>query len=78
MVLNLSSDHAFLLRMCSGSGGYTRVELLALWGLLSFTSHRNILSIKFLGDSKIIVDWENEFSVLQIYSLDHCEAGSSG
>ena len=71
MVLKLSSDHAFLLRMCSGSGSYTRVELLALWGLLSFAFDRNIPSLQNFGDSKIIVDWENECSVLQVSSLDH-------
>lgn len=64
MVLHLSSNHSFPVKNECWVGTTNRVELLVLWGLLSFACSKNIQELQIFGDSKIIVDWTR---VLQIF-----------
>ena len=43
--------------MGARKGTNTKVELLALWGLLYLAKKMNILDITILGDSKVIIEW---------------------
>ena len=71
MVLKLIEDHFFLLRLRCGSNKNSSAELLALQGLLSFATMKNIQSLRAYGDSKVIVDWEIHASTFQVMMLDH-------
>ena len=50
-------------------GTNTRVELLALRGLLHFASLTSIGSIHIFGESKVIANWKNGTLNLQVQSL---------
>ena len=57
--------------MSIGPGTNTKLELLALWGLLYFSKTKNILPVKIFGDSKVIVDWVKGLHKLHIIQLNH-------
>ena len=56
MFLKLNYEHPFLLWMGCGSGSNTKVELLALWGLLQFANYKGIGHLQVVGDSKVTVE----------------------
>jgi ribonuclease HI len=59
----------FRIKMNCGSGTNTRGELLALWCLLYFASHKKISKLNLVGDSKVIIDWFSNKNDLQVVSL---------
>lgn len=71
MVIKLSDNHFFHLRMGAGRGSNTRSKLLALWGLLWFAENRNIRISHIFGDSLCIINWASGLSVLRPLSLQH-------
>ena len=64
MMINLKQNLSYRLRMGIGKGSNIKVDLLALWGLLSFAYEKDMLSLTILGDSKVIVDWDNNIHIL--------------
>ena len=60
MVLRMDINHMLYLHMDAGWGMNTKVELLALWGLLYFAKRRHISGLLVMGDSKVVVDWAME------------------
>ena len=69
MVLYLNKDHYFTLRMGGGFGTNTKSELLSLWGLLQFAILIGISDICIFGYSKVIIDWINGKSNIQVLQL---------
>ena len=57
MALFLGEKHYFHLQLRASVGTNTRVELLALWGLLFFARSKGILSLQVVEDSKVIINW---------------------
>ena len=49
----------------------TRVELLALWGLLFVVDALGLPELSVYADSKTIIDWVNDLATLEVLSLDH-------
>jgi len=64
-------NHFFEVWMGCGSGSNTRVEMLALWMLLSFACWLGISKLQVLGDSQVILEWANQKYKLQVASLQH-------
>ena len=58
MGIMIRKDHIFKLWMGSGKGNNTKVELIRLWGVIHFVDSIGIDSIKILGDSKVITEWD--------------------
>jgi len=56
MVLYLSPNHFFLLKLGVGLGSNTQAELMALYALLYFGRDKGIQRLQVVGDSKVIVD----------------------
>ena len=50
--------------MWVGKGTKTRVELIALWGILWFVRRMGLSSILMVGDSKVITDWARGVTTL--------------
>ena len=50
-------------------GTNTMVEFMAFWGLLFFTSNKNVLSLHVVGASRVIVDWVDRKAKLQVSLL---------
>ena len=71
MVIQLGVNHYFTLCMYAGKGSNTRAELLALSGLLFFSSARGIELQKILGDSLVIIDWAMKRHKFQTLALSH-------
>lgn len=71
MVIYLTINHCFLLKLGCGFGLNSRAKLLALWGLLQFASWKNILSLQVCSDSHVIVDWAMCRSSLKVTLLQH-------
>ena len=57
IVLKLSSHHFFRAQLATGVGSNIKVELLSLWGLLSFAKRCHIVDLMVAGDSKVVLDW---------------------
>jgi ribonuclease HI len=53
-----------------GVGTNTKAKLLGLWATLTLPSFWAIDKIQILGDSKVIIDWMNHKSQLQVVNLD--------
>ena len=66
MVIVINKDH--FLYICGGLGSNTKAEILSLFGLLFIASHFGVSDISIFGDSKIIIDWLNGLSNLQVIS----------
>ena len=59
IVLLISSSHFFHAKIGYGKSTNTRVELLALWTLLSFAAYLGIPTLSAFGDSQVIINWVN-------------------
>ena len=70
MVLFLNKDHFFYLSMGGGLGSNTKPELLSLLGLLLFASLIGIIDISIFGDSKMLIEWLNDLSNIQVLLLN--------
>ena len=57
--------------MAVGKGTNTKVELLARRGLLWSAQKKNFLALSVMGDSKVIVDWDNIVHSIQFVDLYH-------
>ena len=69
IVLVLSKDHFLHICLGGGLGSNTKDELLSLYGIMFIASHLGVLDISIFGDSKIIIDWQNDLSNLRVISL---------
>ena len=56
--------------MNCGRGSNTSGELLALWSQLFFYHAKNIVHLQVVGDSKVIIDWDNQKCQLQVAILE--------
>ena len=52
-----------------GKGTNMMVDILYLWGFLWSVRRLHVLHIHIIGDSKVIVDWENGISSLHYLAL---------
>jgi ribonuclease HI len=52
-----------------GQGTNTRAELLGAWATLYLASRLHIDTLLLIGDSRIIIDWLNNKSTLQVADL---------
>ena len=53
MIIKINQTSYYSLKLSIGLGSNTKVELLALWGLLYFAKEKDIWLDMVLGDSKI-------------------------
>jgi ribonuclease HI len=58
-ILFLNNSHYFTLKFGAGQGTNNRVEFYALWILLKVAGEKNVSRLQVLGDSKLLMDWEN-------------------
>ena len=70
MALFLGEKHYFHLQLRASVGTNTRVELLALWGLLFFARSKGILSLQVVEDSKVIINWFLRLNELSFVVLE--------
>ena len=56
IILNIKNDHHIRLKMVVGRVINTREDLLACWGLKSFSKKQGILCLKKFGGSKFPID----------------------
>ena len=54
--------------MSVDSGSNIFADILALWGLLWFIKKIGLLQLSVIGDSMIVIDWENGLNSLQYLS----------
>jgi hypothetical protein len=52
-----------------GPGSNTKAEMLGAWASLLLVTRHNLLDLKLLGDSKIIIEWLNSRNKLQVTAL---------
>ena len=71
MVIKLQLNLCYSLRIGIGKGTNIEAELLALWGFLWFANEKDFHSLSILGDSKFIMDWENDTHLLHTIELSH-------
>ena len=71
MVIRIRHNLSYILKMGPGGGTNTKAELLSLWGLLYFSKNKDLLDIKILGDSKVIIEWEKYVYSLRSMELQH-------
>ena len=71
MYIKSSSDLSFHLLMGAGGGSNNRVELLDIWGLLTFVKNQELHLDQIMGDSKTIVEWSCNRQSFQSISLHH-------
>lgn len=70
MIFQLSHRNYFKLKLGNGLGTNTIAYLNALWGLLLFTSQQGLQRLQIVRDSKMIVNWYNQNSQLNIQILE--------
>jgi hypothetical protein len=66
----LNNAHYFLLKYGVGEGTKNRVEFYALWILMKTIVEKGVNILQVLGDSNILMDWENGKSQLTNLALD--------
>ena len=54
----------------AGKGTNTRVETYALWVILKEAVEKGIRTLHALGDSKLLIDWENGHSQISNLNLN--------
>jgi len=69
-IIKLSSTKVYKWYFNFDKGTNTKVELFGVWETLFLADHLTIHKIQILGDSKIIIDWLNRKSALQVISLE--------
>ena len=69
--LLLSQTHTFEFSLGTGMGTNTKVELIGLWALLHTTQMMGIPMLNVLGDSLVIINWENGIASLSPPNLHH-------
>ena len=63
--------HTLLASLWAVAGTNTREEFLALWALLAVLKYLGIPLLTIIGDSLVIINWENRNASLDSPSLDH-------
>ena len=71
MIIEINQTSYYSLKLSIGPGSNTKVELLALWGLLYFAKEKDIWLDMVLGDSKTIVEWAKGSYKLHTIQLSH-------
>ena len=71
MVLYISRTQFFHLKMGCVSCSNTKVELLALLGLLYVASTMGLAHLLAFGDSIFIIEWVQSSAKLQVLELEH-------
>jgi len=71
VLIKISSTHHFKAFMAVGSGSNNRDGLIALRGLVFLCQKLEITEVYVVGDSKIIIDWFNGDSSLNVLHLQH-------
>ena len=71
MIIEINQTSYYSLKLSIGPGSNTKVELLALWGLLYFAKEKDIWLDMVLGDSKAIVEWTKGSYKLHTIQLSH-------
>ena len=54
----------------AGEGTNNRAETYAMWMLLKATVEKGIRTLQVLGDSKLLIDWENGRSQISNLNLN--------
>ena len=63
-VILMSPSYLISYSLGCGRSTNTRLELLALWALLSVTIHLGIPLVSIFGDSQVIISWVNKTASL--------------
>ena len=71
IALHYSDFHFFLLNLGCGKETNQRVKLITLWGRMKYIVQEYILQLQIFGDSRVIIDWIDDISKLQIAQLLH-------
>ena len=74
MVLKIGDNHILKLSMGCGQGSNTKSELLALYGLLVFVNHLGISHLQVVGDSKVVIEWDQRKNNLQVLFIEWWQA----
>ena len=69
--LALNESHTFEFAMGAVFCTNTKSELMALWALLSVANIMGIPCLNILGDSTVIIKWENFHASLYPLDLSH-------
>jgi hypothetical protein len=68
-VIRINSQTRYRWMLNCGPGTNTRAELLGVWALLSLAICLHIYDLQVVGDSKIVIDWLNKTSDIQVLGL---------
>jgi ribonuclease HI len=68
-VLYLKENHRISFKAVVGEGTNNRAELYALWLLMRPAFEKGLEQLQILGDSKLVISWENGKNNLQNLSL---------
>ena len=66
----IRKTHYYHLKIGCNSSTNTRAKLIFVWGLFCIASAMGLPKLMVFGDSKIIIDWINNVSNLQVLELD--------
>ena len=58
-LLYLRKSHFVSIKYGARTGTNNRAELYALWILLKVTQDQHVKNLQVLGDSKMLIEWEN-------------------
>ena len=60
-----------MIKYLLGQATNNKAELSALWITLKVVRSSHIQDIQIFGDSKVVVDWENEKNTIRVPHLQH-------
>jgi len=67
--VKLSFVHSYKVDFAGGKGNNMKAEILGLWGLLFLAQRLSISNLMVVGDSKVTINWINDFSNLNLIYL---------
>jgi hypothetical protein len=60
----MKQNHYFHIKYAPGRGTNNREKFIALWSLFEATLRKGARKLHVMGDSKMIIDWENKKAML--------------
>ena len=69
-ILFMDNAHCYFMKYGVGHGTNNHVEFLALWILLKVATKKQVRRLLVLGDSKLLMEWENERNQIRNMALE--------
>ena len=70
-VIFFPSTKKMKIKFATGKASNNKAELSTLWETLKVPKNIHIQEIQIYGDSKVVIDWENEKSTIRAPHLQH-------